>query len=150
MVKNPPAIRETWLRSLVREDPLEEGMTNRSSILAWRIPMDGGAWWATVQVTKNWTRLKRLSTEHSNAHLTWWLWELKAMIIWASCESADPEVLHFQQVPRCWWCYRSIHHTLKCVCCCSGMSNSLQPHRLAFKAPLSMGCTPPPPQPDAY
>ena len=38
MVKNPPAMRETWVRSLGREDPLEEGMATHSSILAWRIP----------------------------------------------------------------------------------------------------------------
>ena len=47
-VKNPPAMRETWVRSLGWEDPLEEGMANHSSILAWRIPMDRGTWWATV------------------------------------------------------------------------------------------------------
>ena len=38
MVKNPPAVRETWVRSLGWEDPLEEGMATHSSILAWRIP----------------------------------------------------------------------------------------------------------------
>ena len=43
-----PAIQETWVRSLDWEDPLEEGMATHSSILAWRIPMDRGAWWATV------------------------------------------------------------------------------------------------------
>ena len=43
MVKNPPAIWETWVRSLDWEDPLEEGMATHSSILAWRIPMDRGA-----------------------------------------------------------------------------------------------------------
>ena len=48
MVKILPAIRETWVRSLGWEDPLEEGMATCSSILAWRIPMDRGAWWATV------------------------------------------------------------------------------------------------------
>ena len=37
-VKNPPAMRETWVRSLGWKDPLEEGMTTNSSILAWRIP----------------------------------------------------------------------------------------------------------------
>ena len=42
-VKNPPAIWETWVRSLDWEDPLEEGMATHSSILAWRIPMDRGA-----------------------------------------------------------------------------------------------------------
>ena len=40
MVKNPPAMWETWVRSLAWEDPLEEGMATHSSILAWRIPMD--------------------------------------------------------------------------------------------------------------
>ena len=39
---------ETWVRSLGWEDPLEEGMATHSSILAWRIPMDRGAWKATV------------------------------------------------------------------------------------------------------
>ena len=48
MVKNPPAMRETWVQSLVWEDPLEKGMATHSSLLAWRIPMDRGAWWATV------------------------------------------------------------------------------------------------------
>ena len=57
-VKNPPAMRETWVPSLAWEDSLEEGMTTHSSILAWRIPMDEGAWQATVHgVTKSWTRL---------------------------------------------------------------------------------------------
>ena len=38
------------------EDPLEEGMATHSSILAWRISRDRGAWWATAhEVTKNWT-----------------------------------------------------------------------------------------------
>ena len=56
MVKNLPAMRETWVRSLDWEDALEEGMATHSSIPAWRIPMDRGAWWATVHgVTKGWT-----------------------------------------------------------------------------------------------
>ena len=37
-VKNLPAIQETWVRSLGREDPLEKEMATHSSILAWRIP----------------------------------------------------------------------------------------------------------------
>ena len=48
-VKNPPAMQETLVRSLDQEDPLEEGMATHSSILAWRIPMDRGAWQATVR-----------------------------------------------------------------------------------------------------
>ena len=35
---NPPAMLETWVRSLGLEDPLEKGMATHSSILAWRIP----------------------------------------------------------------------------------------------------------------
>ena len=38
MVKSPPAMRETWVRSVIREDPLEKSMATRSSIPAWRIP----------------------------------------------------------------------------------------------------------------
>ena len=38
MVKNLPAMRETWVLSLRREDTLEKGMATHSSILAWRIP----------------------------------------------------------------------------------------------------------------
>ena len=40
MVKNPPAMQDTWVRPLGWEDPLEEGMATHSSIVAWRIPMD--------------------------------------------------------------------------------------------------------------
>ena len=38
LVKNSPAMWETWVRSLGREDPLEKGTATHSSILAWRIP----------------------------------------------------------------------------------------------------------------
>ena len=58
MVKNLPAMQQTWVQSLVWEDSLEEGVTTHSSILAWRMPMRRGAWRATVSgVTKNCTRL---------------------------------------------------------------------------------------------
>jgi len=42
MVKNLPAMWDTWIRSLCWKDTLEEGMATHSSILAWRIPMDRG------------------------------------------------------------------------------------------------------------
>ena len=55
-VNNPPAVQETWVRSLGWEDPLEQRMATHSSIHAWRIPMDRGAWGATVhEVAKSWT-----------------------------------------------------------------------------------------------
>jgi len=52
LVKNPPAMWETWVRSLGWEDPLEKGKATHSSILAWRIP------WTTVRgVTKSRTQV---------------------------------------------------------------------------------------------
>ena len=48
MVKNQPAMQETQVQSLGWDDLLEKEMTTHFSILAWRIPMDRGAWWATV------------------------------------------------------------------------------------------------------
>ena len=62
MVKNLPAMQETLVRFLGQEDPLEKGLTTHSSILAWRIPIDRGAWQATVHgVAKSQTPLE-LST----------------------------------------------------------------------------------------
>ena len=56
MVKNPPAVRETWVRSPGWEDPLEEGMATHSTVLAWRILMNRGTWQAMVhRVAKSWT-----------------------------------------------------------------------------------------------
>ena len=66
LVKNLPAMQETWVRSLGQEDPLEESMATHSIILAWRTPMDRGTWWATVHgVAKRWTRLS------NEAHHVW-------------------------------------------------------------------------------
>ena len=55
MLKNLPAMRETWVQSLGWEDPLEDGVATHDNILAWRVPMDRGAWQATVYgVKKSW------------------------------------------------------------------------------------------------
>ena len=65
VVKNPPAVQETWIRSLGWEDALEEGMATHSSILAWRIPRTeepGGLQCMGLQrVRDNW------ATKHSTA-----------------------------------------------------------------------------------
>ena len=54
-------MQETQIQSLGFEDPLEKEMATHSSILAWRIPMDRGAWQATVhRIAK-----ERLSTAHT-------------------------------------------------------------------------------------
>ena len=55
MVKNPPAMPETSVWSLGWEDLLEEGTATHSSIFAWRIPMDRGAW--LYRVAKSQTQL---------------------------------------------------------------------------------------------
>ena len=73
-VKKPPAmqeIQETWVQSLGREDPLEEGRATHSSILALRIPWIRGAWRATDhRVARSQTRLKQLSRlQHSISFL---------------------------------------------------------------------------------
>ena len=58
MVKNLLVMWETWVLTLGWEDPLEEGMATHSSVLAWRIPMDRGTWWARIHgVAKSRTRL---------------------------------------------------------------------------------------------
>ena len=58
MIKNLPAMWETWVQSLGWEDPLEEDMATHSSILSWRTPMDRGAWQAVVhQIAKSRTQL---------------------------------------------------------------------------------------------
>ena len=55
MVKNPLAMQETWVGFLGWDDPLEEGVATHSSILAWRIPMERGAWQAIVYgIAKSW------------------------------------------------------------------------------------------------
>ena len=61
-------MQETRVRSLGREDPLEEEIATHSSFLAWRSPMDRGAWQATVHgVTKNQTQL---GNEHTQSDFT--------------------------------------------------------------------------------
>ena len=62
LAKNPPAMRETWVRSLDWEDPLEEGMATYSSILAWRIPMKRGAWQVAVHSVTESDMTEQLST----------------------------------------------------------------------------------------
>ena len=57
-VKNLPSRQKTRVQFLGPEDPLKEGKATNSSILAWRLPMDRGAWWATVHgVARSRTRL---------------------------------------------------------------------------------------------
>ena len=62
---------ETWVSSLGWEDPLREDMATHSSIAAWSILTDRGAWQTTVHgVAKSWTRLNTHSTVLSPACVT--------------------------------------------------------------------------------
>ena len=64
-----PAMQQMWVRPLGLEDPLEEGMVTQSGLLAWRIPLDIGAWRATVYRTaESQTRLKQLSLLQCRRH----------------------------------------------------------------------------------
>ena len=68
MVKNPLAMQETWVQSLGWEDPLEEGMTTHSSILAWRNPWTeepGYSPWGHKEsdITKCWKGCDKLITD---------------------------------------------------------------------------------------
>ena len=67
MVKNPPALRVTWVRPLGWEDPLEEGMATHSSILARRIPADRGPWRATYSP---WGHKESDTTERLNTAMS--------------------------------------------------------------------------------
>ena len=68
MVKNLPAMQEIGIQSLGLENLMEEGMATHSSILAWRIPMARGAWWATVHRVAESDTAEQLST--AQGHVT--------------------------------------------------------------------------------
>ena len=63
-LKHLPAMRETWVQSLGREDPLEKEMATHSSILAWRIP-----WTESLVGYSPWGRKESDMTER--LHFTW-------------------------------------------------------------------------------
>ena len=71
MVKNPPAMRGTWVQSLGWEDPLEQGMATHSSVLAWRIPMD-----RLLLLQSTGSKALRLSRCGTQAWLPCGMWDL--------------------------------------------------------------------------
>ena len=70
MVKNLPSMWETWVPSIIREDPLEKEMATHSTILAWRIPWTEStvAWWTTVHGVAESDTTKRLTHTHTHTH----------------------------------------------------------------------------------
>ena len=67
-VKNLPAMQETWVQSLVREDPLEKGVAADSSILAWGIPWTDEPQ-ATVHGITESDTAERLKHTHTHTHI---------------------------------------------------------------------------------
>ena len=61
MVKNLKTMQETQVQSLGWKDLLEKGMATHFSIPTWRIPMDQGAWWATVHGSQRVSMIERLT-----------------------------------------------------------------------------------------
>ena len=93
-LKNLPAMRETWVPSPGWEDPLEEGVATHSAVLAWRIPMDRGAWWATVRkVAKSQTGLSDEPQQSSLRDQ----FELKGLVMTESTDSREGNGLRFQE-----------------------------------------------------
>ena len=85
MVKNPPAMQDTWVLSLGQKDPLEKEMTTHSSILAWSIPFTEEPGALQSMTSQSWTRLsdyhslqykKKLGEkERERKKPPSWLWE---------------------------------------------------------------------------
>ena len=78
MVKNLLAMRETWVWYLDWGDPLENSIATHSSILACRILMDRGDWWAAVHRSQRFGH--DWATKHTHMHVSWgrWLISVKA------------------------------------------------------------------------
>ena len=70
MVKNMPAMQETWVRSLGWKDPPEESMATQSGILAWRILMDRGDWRATVHGVAQSDTTEGTQHAHTHVHVS--------------------------------------------------------------------------------
>ena len=97
LVKNPPAMQETWVRSLGWEDPLEEGKATHSSILAWRIPRT-----VVHGVTKSWTWVNDFNF-HYGSHSPQSLYDL--VFSFRKWGNDAPGEKLFARISR-WFCYR--------------------------------------------
>ena len=78
-------MQETWVQFLGWEDSLEEGMATHSSILAWRIPMDWGAWWATGYGVAESDMTKQLNTVHDTITVFLIVLSLLCVVLFLLC-----------------------------------------------------------------
>ena len=117
MVKNPPAIPETWVQSLVWEDPLEKGMATHSGRIAWRIPQtkeSGRLQFIELQrVGHGWA----ISTFTVNEMIMWFL----SFILLTWCIMLiDLCLLNHPCIPginATWWCCMIFFNILSNVVC---------------------------------
>ena len=100
MVKDLPAMWETQVWSLGQEDPLEQGMATHSSILAWRIPMNRGAWQATGHKVSESEMTEWLSTTHrSQINIIMWEVARTGMAGWKADHSPQTKGSHVLRNP---------------------------------------------------
>ena len=119
-VKNPPAMWETWVWSLGWEDSLEESMAIHSSILAWRILIDRGAWWATFHGVTESDVTEQLTTAH--IYLRWLNHVLQNLYV---------------EAPIPTWHYLATYalsHSLDLICSCLPHSASATLAFLGFRS----------------
>ena len=138
MIKNPPAMQETWVWSLGWHDPPEEGMATHSTVLAWRIPCTEEPGSCSPWGHKELDRTEWLSTAICVSYM-----QILCRFIygpWASVDFVVPRVL--EPVPVCAPHAVSIHlwgdtwllpFLGCCECCCSDAGSCLalcDPHGL--------------------
>ena len=95
LVKNLPAMRETWVQSLSWEDPLEKGRATHSSILAWRMPWTYNPWSSKEPDTTE--RLSHTHTRTSSGLLKYWS---NSPAIWQIGPAGN-----FLKCPCCYLCH---------------------------------------------
>ena len=114
MVKNLPAMHETWIQSLGQKDPLEKGMATHSIIRAWRIPWTkepGGlqSMWSQ-RVGQDWETKHTSSISLKKTHFFSFLWlsniPLCVYVCVCVCVCICVYILHLLNPFICWWAPR--------------------------------------------
>ena len=131
MVKNLPAMQETWVPCLDQEDPLEKGKATYSSTLAWRIPWteDPGRLQSTRGCKESdmteWLTLLLLFTSLAHWLLITMLWGKNCYYLFISCKSRVPnEPSHV--LAEWWWVLWEEDSKRKCLCEFSGQCSQEQ------------------------
>ena len=98
MVKNLPAMWETWVRSLDQQDPLEKGMATYSSVLAWRIPWTeepGGLQsMGSQRVGHDWATNTHTQLINTHTHTSVWVFQISSLIKQKECNTTFGTVLN--------------------------------------------------------